>query len=161
MVEAMRHGELPRTLHVDEPTPHVDWDAGSVRLLTEPRRWEPSARARRAGVSSFGVSGTNAHVVLEEAPAPVDSRQSTVDSPVPWLVSARTEQALDAQLDRLQVDQLSPLDVGYTLATGRARFEHRAALVGGAVIRGFATPGKTAIMFTGQGAQRAGMGREL
>src|SRR5204863_3032696 len=138
---------LPPTLHVTEPTPQVEWSEGAVELLTEPQPWPRGARTRRAGVSSFGVSGTNAHVVLEEAPL-VDSRQSTVDSPapVPWLVSARGEQALDAQVERIRAgaEGLSPVDVGFTLATCRAHFEHRAVLVGDQVIRGVATTGKTA-----------------
>jgi acyl transferase domain-containing protein/NAD(P)-dependent dehydrogenase (short-subunit alcohol dehydrogenase family)/acyl carrier protein len=160
MVMAMRHGELPRTLHVDEPTPHVDWEAGAVELLVEPQPWDAEDRPRRAGVSSFGVSGTNAHVILEEGP--VDRRLPTVDrGPVPWLVSARCEAALEEQLERLRGLEFAPIDVGFTLATGRARFEHRAALVGDRELRGVAKPGRTAFMFTGQGAQRAGMGREL
>src|SRR5207248_10515072 len=135
---------LPRTLHVDEPTPHVDWSDGSVELLTEPQPWERSDRPRRAGVSSFGISGTNAHVVLEEGT--VDSRRSTVDSPapVPWLVSARSEEALDEQVERVRGVEFAPLDVGYTLAMGRAQLEHRAVLVGDDEVRGVAKPGKTA-----------------
>src|SRR5436190_966600 len=107
MVMALRHGILPKTLHVDEPTPHVDWSAGEVEVLTEQRPWERrEERPRRAGVSSFGISGTNAHVILEEPPAG-SSRQSTVDSrrsegPVAWLVSARGEAALRAQAERLR-----------------------------------------------------------
>ena len=158
--------QLPRTLHVEEPTPHVDWEAGDVELLTEPEPWEPGERPRRAGISSFGVSGTNTHVILEEAPA-VDGGRSTVDGPapglVPLLVSAKTSAALDAQVERLRSHlqerpDLDPVDVAYTLATGRAQLEHRAALLGDRVVEGVVQPGRTAFMFTGQGAQRAGMG---
>src|SRR5204863_10203845 len=95
--------ELPPTLHAGEPSPHVDWSAGDVQLLTESQPWESGERPRRAGVSSFGISGTNAHVIVEEAPSTADSRQSTVDSPgpVPWVLSARSEAALVAQAERL------------------------------------------------------------
>ncbi len=89
MVEAMRHGVLPRTLHVDEPSPEVDWSAGAVELLTEERAWARAGRPRRAGVSSFGVSGTNAHVVLEEAPEETAHPESAGLPALPWLLSAR------------------------------------------------------------------------
>jgi acyl transferase domain-containing protein len=177
MVQAIRHGRLPRTLHVDEPTPHVDWTAGNVRLLTESQPWACHGRARRAGVSSFGISGTNAHVILEEAPAenPVSSKPSSLIAP--WVVSGRTPQALAAQAGRLLsvVDEPAH-DVGFSLATSRAVFEHRAVVVGdyergltalaagqptANVVLGSGRPGLTAFLFTGQGPQRLGMGREL
>ncbi|WP_033356172.1 ketoacyl-synthetase C-terminal extension domain-containing protein, partial [Kitasatospora aureofaciens] len=108
MVMAMRHGVLPPTLHVDEPTPHVDWASGAVSLLTERREWpEADGRPRRAGVSAFGASGTNAHVILEEAPAAEETPaaelpESTPPSPVvPWVLSARDEHALRARAGQL------------------------------------------------------------
>ncbi|MFG2848946.1 type I polyketide synthase, partial [Kitasatospora sp. NPDC048296] len=108
MVMAMRNGELPRTLHVDEPTPQVDWSAGAVELLTEARPWETNGeRRRRAGVSSFGISGTNAHVILEEAPAaePVEvvepAGEPESELPVMWPLSAKNEDALRDQARRL------------------------------------------------------------
>jgi acyl transferase domain-containing protein/D-arabinose 1-dehydrogenase-like Zn-dependent alcohol dehydrogenase/acyl carrier protein len=183
MVMAMRHGVLPRTLHVDAPTPHVDWEAGSVELLREPRAWERGDRLRRAGVSSFGVSGTNAHVVLEEGVA-TDRSPSSEGGPVAWLVSARGEAALRGQAERLRWyvasdPELSPLDVGFTLA-GRARLEQRAAVVGSdresllaglealargepaeRVVSGVASGGKVAFVFPGQGSQWAGMALDL
>ncbi|MEU4149167.1 type I polyketide synthase [Streptomyces sp. NPDC026659] len=138
MVEAMRHGTLPRTLHAEEPSPHVEWDAGGVRLLTEEREWPESGRPRRAGVSSFGISGTNAHVIVEQGdiatyPARVDGGAA---SPVPWFVSGRDETALRAQARRLHEHltrhpDLAPVDVGYSLATARAALEQRAAVIGG------------------------------
>ncbi|MFJ7773487.1 SDR family NAD(P)-dependent oxidoreductase [Streptomyces sp. NPDC097107] len=185
MVMAMRHGVLPRTLHVDEPSPHVDWSAGAVELLTEARPWESDGRPRRAGVSSFGFSGTNAHVILEEAPvheAVEEDGESSGPVPVvPWVLSGRNEGAMRAQAERLAEyvagrDDLTPLDVGYSLAATRSVFEHRAVVVGrdsGELLRGLdevasgeragGTPvqGKAAFVFSGQGSQRAGMGREL
>ncbi|MFC7472502.1 type I polyketide synthase [Actinomadura keratinilytica] len=136
MVEAMRHGVLPRTLHVDEPTPHVDWTAGDVALLTDEQEWTGDGhRPRRAGVSSFGVSGTNAHVILEEAPVRPASH-ATADSPapavVPWVLAGGSAAALRAQAARLlgAVADLPPADVGFSLATTRTALDHRAVVVG-------------------------------
>ncbi|MET9520655.1 type I polyketide synthase [Streptomyces sp. NPDC002994] len=144
MVQAMRHGTLPRTLHVDTPTPHVDWSAGAVRLLTESVPWEQRAGSpRRAAVSAFGVGGTNAHVVLEEAPAPppppppasTGARPAPASAPVAWVVSGRGEAALRDQADRLHrhlrdAPDADALDIGYSLAATRSAFEHRAVLLG-------------------------------
>ncbi|WP_408608078.1 type I polyketide synthase, partial [Actinophytocola xanthii] len=162
MVLAMRHGLLPRTLHVDAPSSHVDWSAGSVSLLTEPVEWPAAARPRRAGVSSFGISGTNAHVVLEEPP-PVEPIEPAAGSGlVPWVVSARSSAALDEQLTRLRSLTANPAEVAFSLVASRSLFEHRALVVDGEeVARGVAAPGRTAFVFSGQGSQRVGMGREL
>ncbi|MFD8020310.1 type I polyketide synthase [Streptomyces lavendulae] len=153
MVMAMRHGVVPRTLHVDTPTPHVEWGSGAVRLATEPVAWPEHGRPRRAGVSSFGISGTNSHVILEQAPAPVAASApvpAQVPAPAPasggdapaaepavtflWTVSGRSEQALRAQSARLAAHvratpEPSAADLAASLA-GRAAFEHRAVVVG-------------------------------
>ncbi|ADI03847.1 type I polyketide synthase [Streptomyces bingchenggensis BCW-1] len=139
MVLAMRHGVLPRTLHVQEPSPHVDWSSGGVRLLTEATPWPDTGHLRRAGVSSFGVSGTNAHVILEQAPpteAPASGEVTSAPTPLlePWLVSAKSEDALQAQARRLRqylasAPELDLADVGYALASGRTVFDHRATLI--------------------------------
>ncbi len=146
MVLALRHQELPRTLHADEPSPHIDWESGAVRLLTEPVPWPAAGgRPRRAGVSSFGISGTNAHVIVEEAP-PLEETDSpgtasTSAAPlvtsgvVPWVVSGRSAAALAAQAGRLAAfaaarPDRQPADVAWSLATTRSVFEHRAVVLG-------------------------------
>ncbi|MFJ4408064.1 SDR family NAD(P)-dependent oxidoreductase [Streptomyces sp. NPDC088910] len=139
MVQAMRNGLLPRTLHVDEPSPFIDWSGGGVELLTEPLEWKRADRPRRAAVSSFGISGTNAHVILEEpehdgAQAVAEPEVGPDRSPlgplrvVPWLVSGRSADALREQAERLAHhvgDSSRPADVGLSLATSRAALEHR------------------------------------
>ncbi len=132
----MRNGVLPKTLHVDAPTRHVDWSSGGVRLLTEATPWPETGAPRRAGVSAFGVSGTNAHVVLEQAPdAEQPSADATTSLPlVPWVLSGRTEAALRDQAARLAEHlthhpSVEPVDVGLSLATTRSAFEHRAVVL--------------------------------
>ncbi|MDH6229296.1 3-oxoacyl-(acyl-carrier-protein) synthase/acyl carrier protein [Streptomyces sp. MJP52] len=137
MVMAMRHGVLPPTLHADEPSSKVDWSAGAVALLTEAREWpETGDRPRRAGVSSFGISGTNAHVVLEspeQQPEPAGEPETALPA-VPWVLSAKSPEALAGQsrrlLDRVRADEgISVVDIGCSLALTRSRFEHGAVLV--------------------------------
>jgi polyene macrolide polyketide synthase len=220
MVQALRHGVLPKTLHVDEPSGQVDWSVGAVSLLSEARPWEPNGRPRRAGVSSFGVSGTNAHVILEEAPpldgvaaeepagldagemaaaadgAVTDGVVAGGDSPgagvlstgaIPWVLSGRGRSALRAQAERLhgfvqaEEEDVGVGNVGLSLA-GRTALEDRAVVLGAdrqTLLAGLAAVAagepaanaiegtardaelRVAFLFTGQGAQRAGMGREL
>ncbi|MFC8365797.1 type I polyketide synthase, partial [Streptomyces griseorubiginosus] len=183
MVQAIRHGQLPKTLHVDKPSTKVDWDAGAVELLTEARPWPELDRPRRAAVSSFGVSGTNAHVIIEQAPEPAapTPEASTVGA-VPWLVSAKTPGALRDQAERLLGHVGGDAGrVGHALISTRPAFIERAAVVAdsaegyAAGLRALAegqpasqlvtgtadVVGKTAFVFPGQGHQWAGMGAQL
>ncbi|MFG2093247.1 type I polyketide synthase [Streptomyces sp. NPDC048612] len=188
-VFAVRHAELPATLHVDEPSPHVEWSSGAVELLTEARPWTvEDDRPRRAGISAFGISGTNAHVIVEQAEQPEQEREGESASAlpsssasdgvvVPWVVSGRSADALVGQAERL-VSRVagagwSPVDVGWSLVASRSSFEHRAVVVGSDVdelaakmrqlspSEGTGDPGRTVFVFPGQGSQWVGMAVEL
>ncbi|MFI1510877.1 SDR family NAD(P)-dependent oxidoreductase, partial [Streptomyces sp. NPDC020597] len=194
MVQAMRHATLPKSLHAEEVSPIVDWSAGRVEILAQSRPWERNGRPRRAGVSSFGVSGTNAHVILEEPEPPiaVEEPAALAAGPsrtvVPWLLSARSDTALRAQaerlLTRLESSNTDPVDIAYSLLTGRAALEQRAVVVGAdrdalvaslrgltgttsgsAVARGAARRAGDTVdpvfVFPGQGGQWVGMAVEL
>ncbi|MFI6670332.1 beta-ketoacyl synthase N-terminal-like domain-containing protein, partial [Streptomyces sp. NPDC050481] len=186
MVQAIRHGVLPKTLHVDRPSTKVDWDSGAVELLTESRDWPELDRPRRAAVSSFGVSGTNAHVIIEQAPDRPDlasASDTRGTRTVPWPVSARTPDALRAQAERLLAHALGldPVPAAHALAHTRTSFTERAVVIGATndelnaglkalaagtsssqLVTGTAdVDGKTAFVFPGQGHQWAGMGARL
>ncbi len=191
MVMAMRHGELPRSLHIGEPSPRVDWTAGAVSLLTEPARWAADGRPRRAGVSAFGISGTNAHVILEQPDGPTPADDEPDDATIApgalaWPLSARDDRPLRELAGRLRDTviadpSLRVADVGHALATRRAAFGRRAVVVGrdradflaglealrtGQPLPGVVTgtagqPGKTVFVFPGQGSQWSGMATEL
>ncbi|WP_290061708.1 type I polyketide synthase, partial [Amycolatopsis solani] len=183
MVHAMRHGVLPRTLHVAKPSTKIDWAAGAIELLAEERAWPETGHPRRAGVSSFGISGTNAHAIIEAAPAVEEVAPPEKTGPVVWPLSAKSAPALKVQALRL-LDFLGderPVDVGWTLAHHRSGFEQRAVVVGEdladlrrgltalagntadpALVQGTAKrSGAPVFVFPGQDSQWPGMAREL
>ncbi|MFD7997664.1 SDR family NAD(P)-dependent oxidoreductase [Streptomyces mirabilis] len=189
VVQSLRHRTLPRTLHADTPSRHVDWENSGLRLVRDTAPWPSSpGRTRRAGVSAFGISGTNAHVIVEEAP-PVEKADGMDEVPPGkrlFVLSGRSEAALRGQAARLANhlteeagEDIALLDVAHTLARHRSHFERRAALVAGdrdellarldalasgrtplAVPRDDGT-GKVAFVFAGHGGQWPGMGVEL
>ncbi|MBP8535190.1 type I polyketide synthase, partial [Streptomyces sp. MK37H] len=191
MVLAMRHGLLPQTLGVDEPSTHIDWTAGAVKLLTEARPWPETDRPRRAGVSSFGLSGTNAHIILEQAPS-TEGESSEEDGElapavVPWVLSAKSDAGVREQAGRLLslvAGETGPAvtDIGLSLVTTRSAFERRAVVLGGdrtalvsgltalaegreatGVVRGavIGSDTRAAFVFPGQGSQWVGMAAGL
>ncbi|GAB3690821.1 SDR family NAD(P)-dependent oxidoreductase [Saccharopolyspora tripterygii] len=168
VVMAMRRGVVPRTLHAEAPSSHVEWGSGSVELVSSPVRWPETGRPRRAGVSSFGIGGTNAHLIVEQAPT-IESpavEERVLPAAVPWVVSAKSESALDEQAARVRAVERSPVDVGLSLVESRSVFAHRGvwlASSGGVdeVARGVAVVRSVGVLFAGQGSQRLGMGREL
>ncbi|WP_247708006.1 type I polyketide synthase [Streptomyces sp. RT42] len=191
MILAMRHGTLPKSLHITKPTPVVDWSSGAVRLVTEATPWPETGRPRRAGVSSFGISGTNGHLILEEAPAPdpasaEEAAPAVEDGWWPWTLSAKSRAAVGEQAARLAAAVRSSdarvLDVAHSLATTRVAMDHRAVVVGrdtetllagldalaageaaAGVVEGVAGEGSGGVVFVfpGQGSQWAGMATEL
>ncbi|GAA1985080.1 type I polyketide synthase [Catenulispora subtropica] len=193
MVMALRHATLPRTLHAETPSSHIDWTTGHVRLLNEPVAWPAAGPTRRAGISAFGLSGTNVHVIIEESPGdPGEAARTPAPTPVlagsdvtAWIVAGRGADALAGQAGRMREfaiahPELGTGDVAWSLAATRTRFDHRAVVVGKtreeltaglaavathqsspAVVSGVARSSRVGFLFSGQGAQRAGMGRSL
>lgn len=182
IVQALQNSVLPKTLHIDAPTPIVDWDSGAVKLLTEPEDWPASAEPRRAGVSAFGVSGTNAHVILEAAPTQESAPAPADPAVVPLTISAKTPGALSNQarglINLLHDSDGRPLaDIGHSLAVTRSEFDHRAVVLGvgradlragldalardaewPGLVRGIAADhGAPVFVFPGQGSQWPGM----